>query len=74
MEIGPNAGATIAEDTGETNMKSDTRTVVTQRFRTLQFGGFSVSSGESHVTCAMFLFFSKCSGAVCGQFTQYGIR
>ena len=45
-----NAGATIDDDTGDTNMNSELSTVMPQRFPLLQFLGFAGSSGPSHVT------------------------
>ncbi len=57
--MGPKAGATIDDDTGETNIKRDIRRVVPQRLRTVQFIGFSASSGESHVTCGKCFFLAS---------------
>jgi hypothetical protein len=50
--ITPNAGATIEDDTGDTNMNRETSTVVHQRFVLLQFFGLSGSLGPSQVTCS----------------------
>ena len=49
-EIELKAGATMELDSGEIDIKRDTRMVVPQRLLTVQFTGFSGSSGESHVT------------------------
>src|SRR5579862_1534936 len=45
-----NAGATIEEDTGDTNMNSEFRMVMRQRFPSVQFFGLSGSSRPSQST------------------------
>lgn len=48
--IVPSAGATIDDDTGEMNVKTDTSSVAVHFLRTGQFLGFSGSSWPSHDT------------------------
>jgi hypothetical protein len=45
-----NAGATIEEDTGDTNINKEFRMVMRQRFLSVQFFGLSGSSRPSQPT------------------------
>src|SRR5450432_3171982 len=53
-EIASKAGATMEEETGDMNMKRETRIVIPQRLLVVQSIGFSGSFGLLHVTYGAF--------------------
>lgn len=53
LEIDDNAGATIVDDTGEINVKDETRTVETHFRWRLQLRGLAGSFGPDQVTLTM---------------------
>ena len=65
-----NAGATIEDDTGDTNMNKEFRIVMRQRFVSVQFFGLFESFKPSQPTFIPKRIVSKCQGNIKGDFSS----